>query len=82
MILRTHILNVSKTLFIKLIFHLQFTDKSFAGILYIFKVCNRSLYLVQSVNIKDSLQFLLKHVSVGKFIFIKFRFLKKKFADY
>ena len=54
----------------------------FAGILYTFQVCNRSLNSVQSVNIEDSLQFLLKHARVVKFTFIKPGFLKKtSFSD-
>ena len=46
----------------------------FAGILYTFNVCNRTLHLrqFQSFNIKNSFQFILKHACVGKFTFIKF----------
>ena len=83
-ILGGDILDISKTLFRKLIFHLLlslislYKLYSLGGISYKFKVCNISLHFVQSVNIKDSLHFLLKHACVGKFTFKKFRLLKKK----
>ena len=56
----------------------EITFCSFGRILYTFKASNKSLHLAQSVNIKDSLEFLLKHACVGKFTFVNFGYLKKK----
>ena len=52
---------------------------SFEGILYTFNVCNKVLHLktFQCVNIKNNCQFLLEHIHVTRFTFIKFSFRKK-----
>ena len=82
-ILGGHILNIFKTLFPKLIFHQwlknQLPDVFFLGILYIFNVCNESLYLkyLQYVFIKNNWWFLLRDTGVGHFSSTKFRFSKK-----
>ena len=86
-ILEGHILNISKTLFTKVIFwssaQQQTTLYFFARILYTFKVYNRSSHLVESVNIKDNLQFLTKHAYVGKFEIKKvFLIVKSQHAFY
>ena len=51
------------------------TRCSFSVILYTFNVCNISLHLekLQCVNIKNNYQFLGRHISPGKFIFVKIR---------
>ena len=53
---------------------------SFSVILYTFNVCNKSLHLewLQCVNIKNNCQFLVGHICVGKFTFIKIGFSRKK----
>ena len=54
---------------------------SFAGIFYIFNVCNISLRLeeLQCATIKNSWKFLLRHTCVDKFAFIGLAFEKKEF---
>ena len=57
---------------------------SFGGNLYTFEICNISLHLeqLQCVNNKNNCQFLVGHICVGKFTFIKIGFQKKsKFSQ-
>ena len=52
---------------------------SFPWTLYIFNVCNKFLHLkkFQCVNLKNNCQFLLQHIHVSKFSFIKVGFEKE-----
>ena len=62
--------------------HKSSTWSSFAGILYIFNLCNKSLYLkqIQSAFIKSNWWFFLRHTRFVKFYFVKFwTFEKNKF---
>ena len=49
---------------------------SFAGILYTFNVCNISLHLqlLKCVHIKNAILFLVAHICVDEFTFLKSKF--------
>ena len=76
-ILGGHILNISKTIFTKLVFwsanQRSTTWCSFASILYNLDIISIPLHLEQlrCSNIKNSRKFLVGHITVGKFTFRK-----------
>ena len=77
-ILGGHILNISKTLFTKLIFHLRLSHQVNEAISQEFYINPTSVINFCIVNIKINCQFLVGHIHVSKFTFIKVGFEKKK----
>ena len=83
-ILGGHILNISKAIFTKLIFHLRLSKNYLMFLGNNFIYIQRMQYIFafritsKCVNIKNSWQFLLRHACVAKFTFIKLGILKKK----